>query len=147
MQMVAIGDFNMLYVVAIIILAIVAYSLWRNSRRHGRAVEGAGIGPAVDAVLRSLLAGETRFVVLSVSARVYLQFAVEPNGGFLAEANCPPGNEVAEKVLSTAGLGGVPGQPNYRGRFDNADAGRIAGLVRSFLEAIGAQSITIRTGR
>ena len=145
--MVAIGDLNTLYVVAIIILAIVAYSLWRNSKRHGRAVEGTAIRPAVDAALRSLLAGETRFIVVSVSARVYLQFAVEPNGGLLAEANCPPGNEVAEKVLSTAGLGGVPGQPNYRGRFASADAGRIAGLVRDFLEAVGAQSITIRAGR
>ncbi len=145
--MVAIGDLNTLYVVAIIILAIVAYSLWRNSKRHGRAVEGTAIGPAVDAALRSLLAGETRFIVVSVSARVYLQFAVEPNGGLLAEANCPPGNEVAEKVLSTAGLGGVPGQPNYRGRFASPDAGRIAGLVRDFLEAVGAQSITIRAGR
>src|SRR5213083_1075062 len=81
--MVAIGDLNTLYVVAIIILAIVAYSLWRNSKRHGRAVEGTAIGPAVDAALRSLLAGETRFIVVSVSARVYLQFAVEPNGGLL----------------------------------------------------------------
>ncbi len=147
MPLVPAGHQNTVYVVAIITLALVAYSLWRNYKRRGQTVGGARIAPAVDAALRRLLAGKTRFVVLSVRDPVYLQFATEPNGSLLAEANCPAGNEMAEKVLSGAGLSAVQGRPNYRARLASADVGWLAGLVRSYLEALGAGSLTIQTGR
>jgi hypothetical protein len=144
---VAAGHNNTVYPVAIIVLALVTYLLWRNYRRRGEVVRGAGIAAAVDAVLQLLLAGEIGFVVLSVSPTVYVQFKTESNGAVLAEANCPAGNQAAETVLSTAGLTATKGPPNYRATFASADAGRLAGLVRSYLGALGAGSLTIETGR
>jgi len=140
------GHSSTVYLAAII-LAMFGYVLWRNSRRRGHVVAGAGIAPAVDAALRRLLAGETPFVVLSVTPNVYLQFATEPNGGVLVEANCPAGNEAAATILTTAGLIAVPGPPNYRASFASPDIGRLASLVPSYLDALGAVSLTIRTGR
>jgi hypothetical protein len=132
---------------AAVILALFAYVLWRNNKRRGDVVAGAGIAPAVDAALRRLLAGETGFVVVSASPSVYLQFAIESNGAVLAEANCPPDNEAAATVLLTAGLSAIQGPPNYRGTFASGDVGRLAGLVRSYLDALGVGSARIRTGR
>ena len=140
------GQNSTVYLAAII-LALFGYVLWRNNKRRGDVVAGAGIAPAVDAALRRLLAGETGFVVVSVSPSVYLQFAMESNGAVLAEANCPAGNEAAARVLSAAGLSAVAGPPNYRGSFASGDVGRLAGLVRNYLDALGAGSVTIRTGR
>lgn len=131
----------------IIIVALFGFVLARNYRRRGQVVRGEGIAPAVEAALRRLLAGDTGFVVLSVSPSVYWQFATEPNGAVLTEANCPPDDEAAERVLSTAGLSAVPGRPNYRAHLASADVGRLVGLVRSYLDALGATSLTIRTGR
>ena len=110
-------------------------------------MRGAGIAPAVDAALGRLLAGETRFVVLTVSPSVYLQFANEPNGAVLVEANCPADSPAAERVLSTAGLRAVQGPPNYRGNFASADVGRLSSLARDYIHALGAASISIRSGR
>lgn len=141
------GQNGTVYLAAIVVLALFGYAVWRNNRRRGHVVAGAGIAPAVDTALRRLLAGQTRFVVLSVSPSVYLQFATESNGAVLAEANCPADNEAAERVLSTAGLRAVQGPPNYRGSFASADAGRLVGLAQSYLEALRAASVTIRTGR
>jgi hypothetical protein len=141
------GHNGTVYLAAIMVVALFGYVVWRNNRRRGHVVAGAGIAPAVDAAFRQLLAGETDFVVLSVSPSVYLQFATESNGAVLAEASCPADNESAERVLSTAGLSAVQGAPNYRGSFAGADAGRLAGFVRSYLEALGAGSVTIRSGR
>ena len=141
------GNNGTVYLAAILVLALFGYVVWRNNRRRGEVVAGAGIAPAVDAALRRLLAGETGFAVVSVSPSVYLQFAMESNGAVLAEANCPADNEAAARVLSAAGLSPVQGPPNYRGSFAAGDAGRLAGLVRSYLDAFGAGSVTIRTGR
>lgn len=132
---------------AVIIAALFGFVLVRNYRRRGQTVGGEAIAPAVDAALRRLLARETGFVVVSISPSVYVQFAMESNGAVLAEANCPADNEAAATVLSTAGLTVVQGPPNYRGSFASADAGRLASLVRSYLDALGAGSVTIRTGR
>ena len=140
------GQNSTVYLAAII-LALFGYVLWRNNKRRGEVVAGAGIAPAVEAALRRLLAGETGFVVVSVSPSVYLQFASESNGAVLAEANCPADNEAAARVLSAAALSAVPGPPNYRGSFASGDVGRLAGLVRNYLDALGAGSVTIRTGR
>ncbi len=140
------GQNSTVYLAAII-LALFGYVLWRNNKRRGEVVAGAGIAPAVDAAMRRLLAGETGFVVVSVSPSVYLQFALESNGAVLTEANCPADNEAAARVLSAAGLSAVPGPPNYRGSFASGDAGRLAGVVRNYLDALGAGSVTIRTGR
>ena len=140
------GQNSTVYLAAII-LALFGYVLWRNNKRRGEVVAGAGIAPAVEAALRRLLAGETGFVVVSVSPSVYLQFALESNGAVLTEANCPADNEAAARVLSAAGLSAVPGPPNYRGSFASGDAGRLAGVVRNYLDALGAGSVTIRTGR
>ena len=109
-------------------------------------MRGAGIAPAVDAALGRLLAGETRFVVLTLSPSVYLQFANEPNGAVLVEANCPADSPAAERVLS-AGLRAVQGPPNYRGNFASADVGRLSSLARDYIHALGAASISIRSGR
>ena len=140
------GNSGTVYLAAILVLALFGYVLWRNNRRRGEVVAGAGIAPAVAAALRRLLAGETGFVVVSVTPSVYLQFAMESNGAVLAEANCPA-DSAAARVLSAAGLSAVQGPPNYRGSFASGDAGRLAGLVRSYLDAFGAGSVTIRTGR
>ena len=86
-------------------------------------------------------------MVLSASPSAYLQFATEANGAVLAEANCPADNQAAQRALSTAGLSAVQGPPNYRGNFASADVGRLSSLVRDYLEALGASSITIRTAR
>lgn len=141
------GHNSSVYLAAIVVLALFAYVVWRNNRRRGDLVAGAGIAPAVDAALRRLLAGEVGFVVLSVSPSVYVQFATQPNGAVLAEANCPGENEPAAAVLSAAGLSPVQGRPNYRATFATADAGRLAALVHAYLDALGAGSITILTGR
>src|SRR2546425_11147471 len=117
------GQYTTANLAAILAVALIASVLWRNYGRRGQLVRGAGIAPAVDAALARLLAGETRFVVLSVTPSVYLQFANEPNGAVLAEANCPADNPAAERVLSTAGLGAVQGPPNYRGNVGSADVG------------------------
>ena len=145
MRIASASQYNTTNLAAILAVALITYLLWRNYRRRGQVVRGAGIAPAVDAAFGRLLAGETRFVVLSASPAVYLQFATEPNGAVLAEANCPADNQAAERVLSTAGLSEVQGPPNYRATFARADVGRLAGLVRDYLDALGAKSITIRT--
>ncbi len=147
MLIVTSGHNNPVYLAVIVVLASIGYVVWRNYRRRGQMVRGAGIAAAVDAVLQRLLAGEIGFVVLSVSPTVYVQFRTESNGAVLAEANCPAGNQAAETVLSTAGLTATKGPPNYRATFASADAGRLAGLVRSYLGALGAGSLTIRGGR
>ena len=147
MRIASASHYNTANLAAILAVALITVLLWRNYRRRGQVVRGAGIAPAVDAALGRLLAGETRFVVLSVSPAVYLQFATEPNGAVLAEANCPADNRPAESVLSTAGLSVVPGPPNYRATLARADIGRLAGLVRDYLDALRAESITIRTAR
>ena len=147
MRIVSAGQYTTANLAAILALVFITYLIWRNYRRRGQLVRGAGIAPAVEAALGRLLAGETRFVVVSVSPSVYLQFANEPHGAVLAEANCPADNPAAERVLSTAGLSAVQGPPNYRGNFASADVGRLSSLVRDYLEALGASSITIRTAR
>jgi len=111
------GHNNPVYLAVIVVLASIGYVVWRNYRRRGQMVRGAGIAAAVS------------------------------NGAVLAEANCPAGNQAAETVLSTAGLTATKGPPNYRATFASADAGRLAGLVRSYLGALGAGSLTIETGR
>jgi len=141
------GHYNTANLAAILAVALIGYVLWRNYRRRGQLVRGAGIAPAVDAALGRLLAGETRFVVLTVSPSVYLQFANEPNGAVLIEANCPADSPAAERVLSTAGLRAVQGPPNYRGNFASADVGRLSSLARDYISALGAGSISIRSGR
>ena len=147
MRIVSAGQYTTANLVAILALVFITYLIWRNYRRRGRLVRGAEIAPAVEAALGRLLAGETRFVVVSVSPSVYLQFANEPHGAVLAEANCPADNPGAERVLSTAGLSAVQGPPNYRATLAGADVNRLAGLVRDYLDALGASSITIRTAR
>jgi len=132
---------------AVIIVALFGFVLVRNYRRRGQMVTGEGIAPAVDAVLRRLLAGETGFVVISVSPSVYIQFATESNGAVLAEANCPADNEAAARVLSEAGLSAVQGPPNYRGSFASSDIRRLVALVHAYLDALGAGSVRILTGR
>jgi hypothetical protein len=144
---VAAGHNNPVYLAVIVVLASIGYVVWRNYRRRGQMVRGAEIAPAVDAALLRLLAGETGFVVLAVSPRVYVQFATESSGSVITEANCPAGNRAAEKVLTTAGLSAVQGLPNYRASFASADVGRLAGLVHRYLDALGAGSLTIETGR
>jgi hypothetical protein len=141
------GNNGTVYVAAILVLVLFGYVVWRNNKRRGNVVGGAGIAPAVDAAVRRLLAGETGFVVVSVSPSVYLQFSTESSGAVLAEANCPADNDAAARVLSAAGLRAVQGPPNYRGSLASGDAGRLAGLVRDYLDALGAGSVTIRTGR
>lgn len=138
-----------LYLVVIILVALVGLRLWRNNRRRGQVLMGAQIAPAVDEALRRLMADEKGFVVLAVSSRplVYLQFATEPNGGVIAEANCPADNAAAQKVLTTAGLSPVQGPPNYRATFASRDTGQLARLVRNYFDALGADSLTIRTGQ
>ena len=138
-----------LYLAVIILVALVGVRLWRNYRRRGQVLRGAQIGPAVDESLRRLVTDEKGFVVLSVSSRsrVYLQVATEPNGGILAEANCPADNEAAQEVLTSAGLSLVQGPPNYRATFASRDTGQLAGLVRSYFGALGAESLTIQTGQ
>src|ERR1700730_15133660 len=123
------GQNGTVYLAPIIALALFGYVVWRNNRRRGHVVVGAGMAPAIDAALRRLLAGETGFVCLSISPSVYLQCATASNGAVLAEAKCPPDSEAAERVLSTGGLSAVQGLPNYRGSFATADAGRLAGLA------------------
>ena len=147
MRIASAGQYGTANVAAILAVAFIAYLLWRNYRRRGQLVRGAAIAPAVDAALRRLLAGETRFVVLSVSPSAYLQFAAEPNGAVVAEANCPAGNPAGERVLATAGLSAVQGPPNYRATFASADVNRLGGLTREYFDALDAGSITIRTGR
>ena len=147
MRIASAGHYNTANLAAILAVALIGYVLWRNYRRRGQLVRGAGIAPAVDAALGRLLAGETRFVVLTVSPSVYLQFANEPNGAVLVEANCPADSPAAERVLSTAGLRAVQGPPNYRGNFASADVGRLSSLARDYLSALGAGSISIRSGR
>jgi len=141
------GQYTTANLAAILALVFITYLIWRNYRRRGQLVRGAGIAPAVEAALGRLLAGETRFVVVSVSPSVYLQFANEPHGAVLAEANCPADNPGAERVLSTAGLSAVQGPPNYRGNFASADVGQLSSLARDYLDALGAASISIRSGR
>jgi hypothetical protein len=114
---VAAGHNNPVHLAVIVVLASIGYGVWRNYRRRGQMVRGAGIAAAVS------------------------------NGAVLAEANCPAGNQAAETVLSTAGLTATKGPRNYRATFASADAGRLAGLVRSYLGALGAGSLTIRGGR
>ena len=147
MRIASAAHYNTANLAAILAVALIGYVLWRNYRRRGQLVRGAGIAPAVDAALGRLLAGETRFVVLTVSPSVYLQFANEPNGAVLVEANCPADSPAAERVLSTAGLRAVQGPPNYRGNFASADVGRLSSLARDYLSALGAGSISIRSGR
>ena len=147
MRIASASQYNTTNLAAIVAVALITYMLWRNYRRRGQVIRGAGIAPAVDAALGRLLVGETRFVVLLASPAAYLQFATEPNGAVLAEANCPADNQAAERVLSTAGLSAVQGPPNYRATFARADVGRLGGLVRDYLDALGAESITIRTAR
>jgi len=141
------GQYNTASLAAILALVFVTYLLWRNYRQRGKLVQGARIAPAVDAALARLFASKTRFVVLSVSRSVYLQFASESNGAVLAEANCPADNQAAQRALSTAGLSAVQGPPNYRGSFASADVGRLSSLARDYLDALGAGSISIRVGR
>jgi len=141
------GQYNTASLAAILALVFVTYVLWRNYRQRGKLVQGARIAPAVDAALARLFASKTRFVVLSVSRSVYLQFASESNGAVLAEANCPADNQAAQRALSTAGLSAVQGPPNYRGSFASADVGRLPSLARDYLDALGAGSISIRVGR
>ena len=138
-----------LYLVVLLLVALIAFRLWRNNRRRGQVLMGAQIAPAVDEALRRLVADEKGFVVFSVHSRprVYVQFATEPNGGVVAEANCPADNEAAQTVLTTAGLAPVHGPPNYRATFASRDTGQLAGLVRNYFAALGAESITIRTGQ
>lgn len=149
MPIAAVAQNGTLYLAAIIVVALVSVRLWRNYRRRGQVLMGAQIAPAVDEALRRLVTDEKGFVVLSVSPRplVYLQFATEPNGGVVAEANCPADNEAAQTVLTTAGLSPVQGPPNYRATFASRDTGQLAGLVRNCFDALGADSLTIRTGR
>lgn len=147
MRIVSAGQYTTANLAAILALVFITYLIWRNYRRRGQLVRGAEIAPAVEAALGRLLAGETRFVVLSVSPSAYLQFATDPNGAVLAEANCPADNQVAQRALSTAGLSAVQGPPNYRGNFASADVGRLSSLARDYLDALGASSITIRTAR
>ena len=147
MRIVSAGQYTTANLAAILALAFITYLIWRNYRRRGKLVRGAEIAPAVEAAFGRLLAGETRFVVLSVSPSAYLQFATDPNGAVLAEANCPADNPAAERVLSTAGLSAVQGPPNYRGNFASADVGRLSSLARDYLDALGAASISIRSGR
>jgi len=141
------SQYNTTNLAAIVAVALITYLLWRNYRRRGQVIRGAGIAPAVDAALGRLLVGETRFVVLSASPAVYLQFATEPNGAVLAEANCPADNQAAERVLSTAGLSAVQGPPHYRGNVASADVGWLSGLARDYFDTLGAGSISIRSGR
>src|SRR5438876_10974046 len=141
------GQYSTATLAAILAVALIAYLLWRKYRRRGQRVRDAEIAPAVAAVLGRLLGGKTSFVVMSVSPSVYLQFASEPNGAVLVEANCPADKPAAERVLSTAGLGAVQGPPNYRGNFARADVGRLSSLARDYIHALGAASISIRSGR
>jgi len=141
------GQYNTASLAAILALVFVTYVLWRNYRRRGQLVRGVEIAPAVEAALGRLLAGETRFVVLSASPSAYLQFATDATGAVLAEANCPADNQAAQRALSTAGLSAVQGPPNYRGSFASADVGRLSSLARDYLDALGAGSISIRVGR
>ena len=147
MRIASAGQYNTASLAAILALVFVTYVLWRNYRQRGKLVQGAQIAPAVDAALARLFASKTRFVVLSVSRSVYLQFASESNGAVLAEANCPADNQAAQRALSTAGLSAVQGPPNYRGSFASADVGRLPSLARDYLDALGAGSISIRVGR
>ena len=147
MRIASAGQYNTASLAAILALVFVTYLLWRNYRQRGKLVQGARIAPAVDAALARLFASKTRFVVLSVSRSVYLQFASESNGAVLAEANCPADNQAAQRALSTAGLSAVQGPPNYRGSFASADVGRLPSLARDYLDALGAGSISIRVGR
>ena len=147
MRIASAGQYNTASLAAILALVFVTYVLWRNYRQRGKLVQGARIAPAVDAALARLFASKTRFVVLSVSRSVYLQFASESNGAVLAEANCPADNQAAQRALSTAGLSAVQGPPNYRGSFASADVGRLPSLARDYLDALGAGSISIRVGR
>ena len=147
MRIASAGHYNTANLAAILAVALIGYVLWRNYRRRGQLVRGAGIAHAVEVALGRLLAGETRFVVLTLSPSVYLQFANEPNGAVLVEANCPADSPAAERVLSTAGLRAVQGPPNYRGNFARADVGRLSSLARDYLSALGAASISIRSGR
>ena len=107
MRIASAGQYNTASLAAILALVFVTYVLWRNYRQRGKLVQGARIAPAVDAALARLFASKTRFVVLSVSRSVYLQFASESNGAVLAEANCPADNQAAQRALSTAGLSAV----------------------------------------
>jgi hypothetical protein len=145
----AVAQSGTLYLAALILVAFAGVRIWRNYRRRGQVLMGAQIAPAVDEALRRLLADEKGFVVLSVSSRprVYLQFATEPNGGVVAEANCPADNETAQKVLTTAGLSPVESPPNYRAILARRDPGQLAGLVRNYFDALGAESLTMRTGQ
>ena len=147
MRIASAGQYTTANLAAILALVFITYLIWRNYRRRGQLVRGAEIAPAVEAALGRLLAGETRFVVLSASPSAYLQFATEANGAVLAEANCPADNQAAQRALSTAGLSAVQGPPNYRATLAGADVDRLAGLVRDYLGALGASSITIRTAR
>ena len=126
MRIASASQYNTTNLAAIVAVALITYMLWRNYRRRGQVIRGAGIAPAVDAALGRLLVGETRFVVLLASPAAYLQFATEPNGAVLAEANCPADNQAAERVLSTAGLSAVQGPPNYRATLAGADVDRLA---------------------
>src|SRR5260370_8689760 len=108
------GQNSTVYLAAII-LALFGYVLWRNNKRRGEVVAGAGIAPAVEAALRRLLAGQTGFVVVSVSPSVYLQFPMESNGPGLADANCPAHKEAAAPTLPAPVPTPCTGSPNHPG--------------------------------
>ena len=141
------GQTSTFYLAAALLVAVIGLRFWRIQRRRGQVLRGEEIASAVNAALRNLVAGENRFVVLSVSQRAYLQFASQPNGGMVVEANCPDDNDAAQRVLTTAGLSPVKGPPNYRATFASTDVGQLVGLARGYLDALGADSIRIRAGQ
>jgi hypothetical protein len=134
------------YLLGIVVVAVAAYSLWRNRGRRGRSLPGAEAGPALEAALRQLLERGGGFVVLSAGDTLYLQFACQ-GSGLLAEANVPDGDPRLVAVLADAGFSAVNGRPNYRATIPSPSADSLVDLSRRFFDSAGTSSVQIRSGR